>query len=230
MYYRYIYALTTNGDSIQLHEDTTFQDVWIDKLSFSNTLKMIYALDTDTTKVLGVKKYLNHISAYQYPISSIQQTIWEKTVKGTELSFFRDLDLAKDGTILHTSTAQNYNTCCPYLLKADEVACFDLDLCDTAFVSGLSLPTIIDASLRVYPNPYSGGRLNFKLESSLIISDMSVQCFALNGNQIANQINLHSGNASGEIYLNEVLSSGVYFLQFLINGQHKVYSRIVKIE
>jgi len=228
--YRYIYTITSDGDSLQLFEDTTFQDNWIDKLSYSDTLKMLYALDIDTMSFLGVKKYLNHISAFYYPISSLQQTTWEKTIKGTEASFLRGLNVAEDGGVLHTATYQNYLTCCPYLLKANENACVDIDLCDTTFVTGLELPTVVKALLTVYPNPFSGGSLNYQLESSTTISDMRVQGFALNGNQVATQLLPNNGNASGQINFDEAMPSGVYFLQFLINGQHKVHSRIVKIE
>lgn len=228
--YSFIAILDTLGNVLNVMEDSTMIYNYITKLDYNKSSKTLYALNFDTIYENGLRKDLDKITSYNYPFNNLQEFEWEKTVTGTyNPTSYRDLKLMQDGKLLHTGYASNNCPQCPYLVKADENTCTDI-FCDTSFVTTLFLPHEINASLTLYPNPYSNGYLGYNIESTVEIKSLSLQCFGLNGQQIGCAIKENDQKATGEIVFNNNPAKGVYFLQFLINGQYKVYSRVVKIE
>lgn len=230
--YCFVALVDSNGLVLETIEDSAYLDNFSTKMRFDRETQLFYMMNkAEKIYQNGSNILPEKISAYTMPITNLQQPLWEKTITNanTDISF-TSIELAKDGTLLHSAFTAINCPHCPYLLKTDANTCADLVLCDTAFVSSVSIAEAIDASLRIYPNPFAGGSLHYQLESSTAINDLSLQCVAINGSYIANHIEQTNSYTAGEIHFDEVLPSGVYFLQFLLNGQHKLYSRVVKIE
>lgn len=233
LFYCFVAIVDSNGLVLETIEDSTYLDNFSTKMRFDRETQLFYMMNkAEKIYQNGSNILPEKISAYTMPITNLQQPLWEKTITNAHNggSLSGDLNLYKDSTLLHTSGTIINCPHCPYLLKTDANTCADLVLCDTAFVSSVSIAEAIDASLRIYPNPFAGGSLHYQLESSRAINNLSLQCVAIDGRYIANHIEQTNSYMAGEIHFDEVLPSGVYFLQFLLNGQHKLYSRVVKIE
>lgn len=228
--YAYVTIVNNTGDVLHTFQDSSYQSNEIVNMSFDFNNNMLYVYDFDTIQTGGVSVFHNHIGAYQFPFSSLQQPTWELTITGTEASSSRGLALAPDGSVLHTAYANDQ--ICPYLLKADAHTCADLVSCDTSFNSNISIDRVLAASIKLYPNPLASNFVTYELVSDIPIHSIEISFCDINGREIGlnhEALNLEDYTKKGMLTFNGEIAKGVYVVKFMLNNRYTIYGRIVKI-
>lgn len=230
--YSFVSLIDSTGNVLQNVGDSNYLFTQILKMDFAPNTQTLYTLSYDTIDVIGTSSPQSRLSAYNYPVTNLQQPVWANTVTGTIMAGFADLKLATDGTILHTSMATTNCPNCPYLLKADANTCADFS-CDTAFVSSISIENLFNASLKLYPNPVTSGYLFYELKSDEYLQTVEILCYDINGryHPLNNSETLSNGELyKGRLTVGDNLASGIYIVKFVVNNKYNLYGRFIKTD
>ena len=226
-----LYLVNADGQVLSQQIDSSVWNIYISKTDIDRQRGILYVLTFDTINENGGVGNQDKILAYQIPVTSLDEPLWQKTISGTRSTgSFRDLKFAGDGTVLHTATATENCPNCPYLAKIDKDACTDM-ACDTGFITGIVAPTLVNVTFKLYPNPLSSGPLYYELQSDEPIHTIEATCYDLSGKAIplAHTENYNAGTTyKAALHINSGIANGMYIVKWLVNGRHSLYARFVK--
>jgi|GEM_PF-5661066 len=231
--YQMLLTVDSVGVPLQVLSDSSFLENLVYKIIYDKSNQLLYTLTYDTIHVVGGAVAQARVSAYQYPVVDLAQPVWRKTVTGTTLNGPPGMALDSDGYILQTGGARENCPFCPYLLKANKDACFDIS-CDTAFTyTGISTPDAeLDARLKLYPNPITDNYYQISIQSTSNIYNVEVQTYNINGQLIPAYVaesEMGGGSYKGKVSFTNNLSPGAYLVKIVVNGKHSLYGRMIKI-